>query len=81
VCECTCGCPTIDLALVDEGLPTTGPSRIIADAEGESPEGFKVNVIVHLRGDVISELDVVGFDTTGPFALPLPSDLRPLDPR
>jgi hypothetical protein len=76
VAECTCGCPTIDLALVDQPAATTGGSLIIADAEGKSPEGFRVNVIVHVRDDVISELEVAAFDNTGPFALPRPADLR-----
>jgi len=76
VSECTCGCPTIDLALDDQPTATTGGSLVIADAEGESSEGFKVNVIVHVRDDVISELEVVAFDNTGPFALPRPADLR-----
>lgn len=76
VSECTCGCPTIDLALDEQPVATTGGSSIIADAEGESPEGFRVNVIVHVRDDVICELEVAAFDNTGPFALPQPSDLR-----
>lgn len=76
VSECTCGCPTIDLALHDQPAATTGGSLITADAEGESPEGFRVNVIVHVRDDVICELEVAAFDNTGPFALPRPADLR-----
>ena len=76
VSECTCGCPTIDLALDDQPAATKVGSLIIADAEGKSPEGFRVNVIVHVRDDVISELEVAAVDNTGPFALPRPEDLR-----
>jgi hypothetical protein len=78
VAECTCGCPTIDLALDDKPAATTPGSLIIADAEGQSTEGFRVNVIVHVRDDVICELEVAAFDHTGPFALPRPAELRAL---
>src|SRR6266550_8436263 len=38
VSRCTCGCPTIDLAV--DGKQTFGASELIADVEGRSPEGL-----------------------------------------
>jgi len=55
-----------------------GPSHIVADAEGSSPEGIRVGVIVHIREDEISELEV--FSTTGEnnvFTLPKAETLVP----
>jgi hypothetical protein len=54
--KCGCGCPTVDFAIG----PTrkTGPSDIIADGEGKSPEGAAVGVILHVREGEISELEV-----------------------
>jgi hypothetical protein len=56
VSRCACGCPTIDFAIG----PTRkgGPSHIIADAEGSSPEEVRVGVIAHVREGEISELEV-----------------------
>jgi hypothetical protein len=81
VAKCGCGCPTLDFA-----IGTTrkiGPSDIIADVQGRSPEGVLVGVIVHLRDGEISELEV--YDVAGegrPFTLPKPEALapRPLPP-
>jgi len=77
VSECTCGCPTIDLALDDQVSSGRGGSLVIADAEGKSREGVAVNVIVHVREKGISELEVAGFDGPAQFSLPRPTDLRP----
>jgi hypothetical protein len=74
VSRCACGCPTIDFA-----MGTTrkdGASHIIADAEGSSPEGVRVGVIVHVREGEISELEV--YSVTGEknaFSLPQPESL------
>jgi len=76
VSRCRCGCPTIDFAI---GTTTReGPSHIIADAQGSSPEGVRVGVIVHVREGEISELEV--YSVTGEknvFSLPKPESLVP----
>jgi hypothetical protein len=78
--RCTCGCPTIDLAV--DGDHTSGASEILADAEGRSPEGISVGVILHCREGRLSELEVYPIDEVqGPFALPSPSTLIPLNDR
>src|SRR6185295_2941406 len=54
--ECTCGCPTIDLAV--DGQPrAAGGSLIISDAVGTTPDGTAVGVILHVRGGALSELE------------------------
>jgi hypothetical protein len=55
-----------------------GPSHIIVDAEGSSPERVRVGVIVHVREGEISELEV--YSVTGEehvFSLPKPESLVP----
>jgi hypothetical protein len=77
VSRCTCGCPTIDLAV--DGKQTFGASELIADVEGRSPEGILVGVILHGREGQLAELEVYPIDEIqGPFALPSPSTLVPL---
>ena len=73
---CSCGCPTIDLATGNETERTTGPSQILADAEGLSPEGVPVNVILHAREGELSELEVFAIDGASQFSLPLPEKLK-----
>ncbi len=76
VCStCSCGCPTIDLAMGDETEGTTASSQILADAEGFSPEGVPVNVILHARENKLSELEVFSLDGTKNFNLPTPDKL------
>jgi hypothetical protein len=76
VSRCTCGCPSIDLAVGERQERTTGISTILADAVGYSPEGVKVDVILHAREGQLSELEVVSHDGTTAFALPKPEALH-----
>jgi hypothetical protein len=77
VCStCSCGCPTIDLATGDNTERTTGPSQSLADAEGFSPEGVPVNVILHARENTLSELEVIATDGSKSFSLPSPEKLK-----
>jgi hypothetical protein len=56
--HCSCGCPTIDLAVGSAQTRTTGPSDILADLFRVTPEGIEVGVILHARQGKISELEV-----------------------
>ena len=56
--RCTCGCPTIDLALGGRKQKKTAPSEILADFVGRTPEGIEVGVVLHAREGEISELEV-----------------------
>jgi hypothetical protein len=74
VSRCTCGCPTIDLAV--DGKHVDGGSELVADFVGKSPEGIQVGVILHCRGGQISELEVYAIDEAkGAFGLPCPDAL------
>jgi hypothetical protein len=75
--KCTCGCPTIDLALGGNEQRKTGPSTILADFVGKTREGVEVGVIVHAREGEISELEVYAIpDWKGPFSLPSVESLK-----
>ena len=75
--KCTCGCPTIDLALGDHEQRKTAPSIILADFVGKAPEGIEIGVIVHAREGEISELEVYAIpDWKGPFSLPTVESLK-----
>jgi hypothetical protein len=72
--SCRCGCPSVDLAV--DGKHTVGPSEIIGDAVGSSPEGVQVGVILHCREGQLSELEVYPFsDVQARFGLPKPEAL------
>ncbi|MGA2963044.1 MAG: hypothetical protein ABSD96_15295 [Candidatus Korobacteraceae bacterium] len=80
--RCTCGCPTIVLAV--DGETTVGVSEIIADAEGYTPDAVRVGVILHCRASKLSELEVYAIDPIKrAFGLPHPdalvafSDMKP----
>jgi hypothetical protein len=80
VSRCTCGCPSIDLA-VDGKAPPLGTSQVevIADAEGKTPEGVEVGVILHCRAGQLSELEVYAVKPiSGTFSLPPVATLVPL---
>ena len=76
VARCTCGCPTLDLALGEKKSRTVGASTILADATGRSPEGVPVIVTLHARAGEISELEVISCDETEAFGLPTPEMLK-----
>lgn len=69
--RCTCGCPSLDLALAGNTERTTGPSEILADFDGITDDGVPVGVILHARKGQISELEVYAInDFEGTFGLP-----------
>jgi len=75
--RCTCGCPTIDLALGNREQRKTALSIILADFTGKTPEGIEVGVIVHAREGEISELEVYAIpDWKAPFNLPSIESLK-----
>jgi hypothetical protein len=77
VATCTCGCPTIDLATGDRDHRTVGGSLVIADFEGVTLEGIEVGVILHVRQDQLSELEVYAMpDVEGRFGLPTIESLK-----
>lgn len=76
VARCTCGCPTLGLALGGKTCRTVGVTTILADAAGYSPENVPVNVILHAREGEISELEVVSCDETEVFSMPTPEMLE-----
>jgi len=74
---CTCGCPSLDLAIGDREERTTGPSHILADLDGITAEGVQVGVILHAREGQISELEVYAIqDFEGAFNLPVIESLK-----
>jgi hypothetical protein len=77
VAGCTCGCPTIDLAIGGRQHRTVGASLVLADFEGVTPEGIEVGVILHAREGQLSELEVYAMpEVDGPFSLPTIESLR-----
>jgi hypothetical protein len=76
VSRCGCGCPTIDLAIGTRAGSTREGSDIVADAFGESPEGYAVGVILHVREGLLSELEVYANGNIGPFTTPGPPSLK-----
>jgi hypothetical protein len=75
--SCTCGCPTIDLAIGERQHRTVGASLVLADFEGVTPEGIEVGVILHAREGQLSELEVYAMpEVDGPFSLPTTESLR-----
>jgi hypothetical protein len=74
--RCTCGCPSIDLAVGDRKERTTGPSQILADYDGITDDGVPVGVILHAREGQISELEVYAVNFEGRFNLPAIQSLK-----
>lgn len=56
--RCSCGCPTVDLAVGDDQKATTGPSTILADFLGVTPNGTEVGIILHARQGKLCELEI-----------------------
>ena len=79
VARCTCGCPTIDLAIGERRHRTVGASLVLADFEGVTPEGIEVGVILHAREGQLSELEVYALpEVDGSFGFPRIESLKPV---
>jgi hypothetical protein len=70
VSRCSCGCPTLDLAVAGRSASLASPSTILAAAGGVSPEGVPFEITVHGREGIISELEVYALTGDVPFTLP-----------
>ena len=70
---CSCGCPSVDFKIGGQDAVAS----IIADAEGTSPEGLPVGVILWAKHDRISGLEVYPFEDTQHFGMPDLKTLRP----
>jgi hypothetical protein len=67
ITKCGCGCKTIDLQV--EGYePKSG--GLTLSAQGFSTESVPVDVILHIRNGLISELEVYAIDDAKEFSLP-----------
>ena len=65
---CSCGCPSIDLA-VEDGNRNERPVPVIV-ADAESPEGVPVGVILWARGRALSGLEVHPWNGSDSVRLP-----------
>jgi hypothetical protein len=80
---CTCGCPTIQLRVVD-GVPmgTSNIGRVIGDLCGKTARGEIVGVLLFQDAGRLSELEVYSLDgeiqgNTPEFGLPTIESLSP----
>jgi hypothetical protein len=75
VSRCPCGCPSVDFAIA--GRSRFGSPEVIARADGHSPEGTPVWVMLHSRQGEIAELEVYPLaNDAGIFGLPKPESLK-----
>jgi hypothetical protein len=70
---CGCGCPSIDLEV--EGGGAEGSASPLLMADGESPEGEPVGVILWVRGGFLSGLEVHPWNGSVSIRLPDPAAL------
>jgi hypothetical protein len=70
---CDCGCPSIDFLVEGQA----GTASIAAEAEGTSPEGMAVGIILWVRSGRMSGLEVYPLTGDGPVSLPDSASLHP----
>jgi hypothetical protein len=74
--RCDCGCPSIDLALVESTqMPVDDASYTLADVDGRSPEGTAIGLILRAKSGCLSELEAYAHDCITPFSLPTDQQL------
>lgn len=67
ITRCDCGCRTIDLKVEGYKPRSVG---VNLSAQGFSPEGVPVDVVLHVRHGLLSELEIYAMDGTEKFSLP-----------
>ena len=65
---CSCGCPSIDLAV--DGGSREGAAKPVIVADAESPGGVPVGVILWARGGALSGLEVHPWSGSDSIRLP-----------
>ena len=70
--SCRCGCPSIDLMV---SANTNGRPTPLVMADGESPEGVPVGIILWVCGSELSALEIHPWDGTEHVGLPGPESL------
>jgi hypothetical protein len=76
---CSCGCPTIGIAVPESNAVRTAAPKILVDVLGDV-DGRTVGVLVFQAGGMLTELevyDICGVD--GKFGLPAIESIRPLE--
>jgi hypothetical protein len=78
---CTCGCPTVQLYVLDTSpLGISHSGRVIVDLVGKTPNGQLVGVLVFQDAGKLSELEVYLIDgEETEFGLPTIESLSPLE--
>jgi hypothetical protein len=71
--QCDCGCPSIEFRV--EGLSAT--ASIVAEADGRSPEGTALGVILWARAGRLSGLEIYDLGDATTVTLPRPERLSP----
>ena len=69
VARCSCGCPSVDFGVGDRTTDILGPTSVIAEGDGISPEGVRFGVLLHIREGLLSELEIYAMDLEPPFTL------------
>lgn len=70
VSQCDYGCPTIDLSLKENKNRSSEIPQILIGANGKSPEGIPVGIILWTKAGYISELEVYPWEDTINFGSP-----------
>lgn len=73
--QCDCGCPTIDLAMKEQKNISSEVPEILIEADGRSPEGIPVGIILWAKASYLSEMEVYPWEDTLKFGLPEPKTL------
>lgn len=73
--HCSCGCPSIDLAIGKARKRAAGDTEILIGADGCSPEGTPVGIILWAQAGNLSSLEVHAWDAATDFSLPEPDTL------
>ncbi len=72
---CKCGCPSVEFIADAQAKGAT----MVADAQGKSPEGVAIGILLWQREGRLASLEVYGYETH-PYSLPRPEDLSPAFP-
>ena len=74
--DCDCGCGTIDLGVEGRVVPAQAHEGLVpVEAYGER-NGVPLEVLLFVRGGLLSSLEIVDYSTDRPLAYPTPGELK-----
>lgn len=76
ISRCACGCASINFSIAGEEPPMVGMETLSRCYSWKDAEGNLCGIFVYAQGELLSGMEVFGYDDVMPAVLPKPEQLE-----